>query len=578
MSKVRNVSGVWQKLHVILSKKQKNKYAIMVLVSLLSAILEILGISLLLHTVLSILRPEFVEHNIFTSYLYHALNITDTRTFIMVISFLLFVVYIVKNTVLVQLNKLQVRYAFHITDDVSSRFYKYIANKDLLYFVNKKSSEIIHEIGTISLSFPETILLSSIVLISELMVILLVLGGVLLYKPFLFVFSFLTLFPAAGLLVYINRKRLKKAGARLNSINPQIYENAAELASGIANIKLWNGSDYFYDKYENLKREAYQLKTNIYVSSQYVPMRIYEVIAIAGILCVVLFGVLGDKGLSNIITYISIYAGVSFRLLPSINRIITSSNILSANDYILDLLTKNNIDEVPVELAVSQVNYEHSISLSHVHFAYNDGQEVLTEVNIEIKKGSFVGIIGASGSGKSTLVNILSSLITPSAGSILVDGKKLESRDYPAYRYMFSYVEQDVFMLNDSVLSNVAFLDANPDLDKARQCLEKVNLTAWLDMLPHGWHTTVGEIGNQISGGQRQRIAIARALYKDAEIFIFDEVSNNLDTYSKQQTFAAISELKKQGKTAIFITHKKDELDFCDQVYTVQNLQVHEVD
>ena len=159
----------------------------------------------------------------------------------------------------------------------------------------------------------------------------------------------------------------------------------------------------------------------------------------------------------------------------------------------------------------------------------------------------------------------------------MIDGKKLEPGNYAAYRFLFSYVEQEVFMLNDSVLRNVAFLDPNPDLDKARECIEKVNLTTWLDGLPIGWDTKVGELGNHISGGQKQRIAIARSLYKDAEVFIFDEVSNNLDTYSKEQTLIAIRELKKEGKTAILITHKEDELQFCDTVYTLKNGQLIQV-
>ena len=291
----------------------------------------------------------------------------------------------------------------------------------------------------------------------------------------------------------------------------------------------------------------------------------------------VLYAMLADHNFSKIATYISIYAGVSFRLLPSINRLVMASNSLSVSSFILDMVMVDEKSEEILVVSPTKLSLNTVISLNAVSFSYPDGTSVLNDINIDIPKGSFIGLIGASGSGKSTAVNILSSLILPTSGCIMIDGKKLEPGNYAAYRFLFSYVEQEVFMLNDSVLRNVAFLDPNPDLDKARECIKKVNLTTWLDGLPNGWDTKVGELGNHISGGQKQRIAIARSLYKDAEVFIFDEVSNNLDTYSKEQTLIAIRELKKEGKTAILITHKEDELQFCDTVYTLKNGQLIQV-
>ncbi len=126
-------------------------------------------------------------------------------------------------------------------------------------------------------------------------------------------------------------------------------------------------------------------------------------------------------------------------------------------------------------------------------------------------------------------------------------------------------------MLNDSILNNVAFLESEIDEIRVRQCISQVNLDSWVLGLKNGLNTSVGELGNKVSGRQKQRIAIARALYKDAEILIFDEVTNNLDTESKNQMLKAIVELKKQNKTVLFITHKEDELSLCDKVYLLKN-------
>ena len=570
MRRVNKIFGTWSSLHTILDKKHKKLYALMVGISIFSAVLEILGIALLLHTVLSILKPEFIQHNLLTSYLYNALKLENTRSFILVITSLLFVLYTIKNVILVQLNKLQVRYAFKITDKLSGKHYKRIAEQELLYFKTKKSAEIINELITTTLSFPETILLSSIMLISELCVILLMLGAILIYNPYLFLFTFVTVFPTAALLIYINRKRLSKKGLRLHTIIPLIYENITELTNGISNIKLWNGADYFYNRYSKFKKESYALKENIYVNSQFVPIRIYEVIAITGILCVVLFGILGDQSTSSIISYISIYAGVSFRLLPSVNRIITSSNSLSTNDYMLSYL-EDGIVEKPIVKKSRPLHFTDNIALDKASFGYSPNMNVFQDVSLKIDKGQFIGIVGLSGSGKSTLVNTIASLIEPTSGKLKLDDKVIDKENCRSYRFLFSYVKQDVFMLNASIVKNIAFLDEKPDIEKVKECIAKVNLEEWVGTLTQGIDTNVGELGGQISGGQRQRIAIARALYKDASIFIFDEVTNNLDSYSREQTLKAISLLKDAGKTAIFITHKEDELKLCDRVYSLEN-------
>jgi len=542
----------------------------MVGISVFSALLEILGVALLLHTVLSILKPEFIHHNFLTSYLYNVLKLENTRSFILVITSLLFVLYTIKNVILVQLNKLQVRYAFQITDRLSGKHYKRIAEQELLYFKTKKSSEIINELITTTIAFPETILLSSIMLISELFVIFFMLGAILIYNPYLFLFTFVTVLPTAALLVFINRKSLSKKGLRLHSIIPLVYENITELTNGISNIKLWNGADYFYKRYSRFKKESYALKENIYVNSQFVPIRIYEVIAITGILCVVLFGILGDHPNSSIISYISIYAGVSFRLLPSINRIITSSNSLSTNDYMVRYLEKNSVSKPRFKKPVP-LHFKNNIALSHVSFGYSPDTSVFQDISLKIDKGDFIGIVGLSGSGKSTLVNTIASLIEPTSGVLTLDGIVIDKENCGSYRFLFSYVKQDVFMLNASIVKNIAFLDEEPDIAKVRECIAKVNLQEWVATLTQGIDTNVGELGGQISGGQRQRIAIARSLYKDASIFIFDEVTNNLDSYSREQTLKAISLLKDAGKTAIFITHKEDELNLCNRVYSLEN-------
>ncbi len=569
MIKYRAISHTWQKLRGLLTKEYKKKYYAMVVLSLASALLEVVGVSILLHTILSILKPEFIQDNVLTSFLYDGLGITDNRMFIMVITSLLFAMYVLKNILLVQMNKRQVRLAFDITNNISGVQYNHVMNQNLAYFKRRPSAEIINELVASTFSFSEGILINSVIFLSEVAVIILLLGAILIYNPFLFLFTFLCLIPSALVLMYVSRKRLKEEGRKVHELTSKVYTNISEVTGGIANLKLWNGSAYFEKRFESMKKDLYEYKASIYVKSNYIPLRIYEVIAITGVLCVVLYGILGDKEISSVISYISIYAGVSFKLLPSINRVIGTSNTLSTNAHILDFLAleESDVDHTQDEPIV----FRNHIELKGVNFAYNQEVQTLKNINLKISKGDFIGLIGKSGTGKSTLVNVLTSLLYNTEGELLIDGLPLRSSQESAYRYLFSYVKQDVFMVNDTILQNVAFVDESPDMERVLSCLAKVNLTDWIETLPNGIYTPVGELGGRVSGGQRQRIAIARALYKDAEIFIFDEVTNNLDTYSREQTLKAIEILKEAGKTALFITHKEDELKLCNRVYSIEN-------
>lgn len=576
MIKLQNISANWARLWRLLDPKSRAKYSLVIALSVIVALLEIAGLGILLHTVLSILNPDFIQENEVINYLYELFQTKSEQKFILIITVLLFASYVLKNTVLVQINKWQVQLAFDISTLLADKHYTFLTRNELLYFSHRKSADIINEVIAISLSFTEGVLLSSVVVFAELFMIVFMLIGILIYQPALFLFTLVSIVPIAAILIYSNRKALTLQGQQLRDLYTRLFQNISEFTYGITQIKLGNSAHYSLNEHSKIREEMYAYKKSIYIRSTHVPPRVYEVMAIAGILCVVLYGVYGQLGSGAMISATSIYAGVSFRLLPSMNRVIVSSNTLSTNTYILDYLERSG-QFATEDTKFSKVELQRSIRLNTVSFGYTTDNEIISKLDLTIHKGDFIGFIGQSGEGKSTLVNLICSLITPTSGSISLDDKLVSSENLKGYRHLFSYVKQEVFMLDESVLHNVAFFDENPDEQRVLECLKKVNLGEWIDHLPDGIHTHVGEVGKQVSGGQRQRIAIARALYNNAEIFIFDEVTNNLDTESKEQTLNVISTLKEQGKTAIFITHKEDELELCDKVYSLHDKQLSEV-
>ncbi len=579
MIKVKRLSETWVKLFEVFSKSQKHKYWLTVLLAIAAAFLEILGVSVLLHTILSILKPEFIGHNFFTKLLSQYFGITDQIHFVVLISVVLLAVYIVKNALIVFINKLQVKFAYEVTEGIAEKRYDQLAHSDLLYFVKRRTSQLVNELFGGIMALPDLVITPSILLLSELFIVILLMSAVAFYNPVLFTFLALTLLPTAAFLIIFNRKQLQKKGSKIHEISPLVYDNINQLSKGIANIKLWNGTKKFIDEFKARKKEFFTLKGSIYIDTNFIPIRIYEVVAITGILAVVLYVLVNNEGNSNLISYISLYAGISFRLLPSLNRIIGSMNTLSTYSHLLNYFDddfkkwqiKTNDEKI------EKIAFTNTISLNDISFSYGDN-EILDGASISIHRGDFVGLIGKSGSGKSTFVNILTSLFPLERGVISVDNMPINEDNINSYRFLYSYVKQDVFLLNDSILKNIGFLQSNIDLKKVERCLEAVNLLEWVKSLEKGLETQVGELGNKLSGGQRQRIALARALYKDSEIFIFDEATNNLDSASIEQTLSSVKALKDLGKTAIFITHKKDELNLCDSVYSIIDKKVIKVE
>lgn len=579
MTQLAGFKSTWDRLKKILTPKHQTTYRWMVFLGFLAAVLEVVGISVLLHAILSILKPEFIQHNFFTRWLSNSLGITEQIDFVLIISILLLAVYILKNVLIVQLNKLQVKYAFDVTDELSSRRYKAVTENDLPYFSKRSTADVLNELFGALLFLPETIILPSILLLSEFMVVVVLLSAVMVYNPMLFLFIFITAIPAGAFLVYVNRKRLSKLGEEIHNVSPKLFQNVNQLTKGVSDFKLWNVTEKYQQQFETYRKEFFSLRNSLYIQSNFVPIRIYEVIAILGILSVVIYVIKSREYSGELISYISLYAGISFRLLPSINRIIGSFNQLATHEHKLNYFTKETEIKPSNYPITSQdrVSFNQHIQLKNVEFGYEASRPVFKGLSVQLHKGEFVGIIGKSGSGKTTLINVLTALVTLDKGEVLIDDQKVGPTHKKSYRYLFSLVRQDVFLLNDTILANIVFMhDGGFNLEKVEQILEEVNLKDWVDQLPDGLNTRVGDLGNRISGGQKQRIALARALYKEAEVFIFDEATNNLDKESIALILETIARLKQKGKTAVFITHKLEELQLCDKLYVVEDQKLNE--
>ena len=264
----------------------------------------------------------------------------------------------------------------------------------------------------------------------------------------------------------------------------------------------------------------------------------------------------------------------AFRMIPSVNRILSSLQQMkyysSTVNKIHNELTKNK------EFRKNNSNLEpcliSQIDIENLSFRYDPEKNfVLDDINLKIKKGETIGIVGESGSGKSSLVDLVNGLLKPSNGVIKIDGQDIQN-NLPQWQKNIGYVGQEIFLLDTTIKKNVAFeFDENKiDEPKVRGVIKVAQLESFVNELPLGINTKVGERGIQLSGGQKQRIGIARALYNDPDFLIFDEATASLDDKTEKEVMKSIYTLKGE-KTLIIVAHRTSTLSNCDKVYEINN-------
>ncbi len=257
-----------------------------------------------------------------------------------------------------------------------------------------------------------------------------------------------------------------------------------------------------------------------------------------------------------------------YRLIPSINRIYVSYNQILFYLRSIEIVYEDILYK-PEPLGEADLEFNKFIKLVNVYFEYEPGKPILRDVNLTIKKGEKLGVIGETGSGKSTLIDLIIGLYRPVRGSILIDDEELTDNNLRAWRRKIGYIPQDIYLFDGTVAENVAFGE-NFDEERIKEVLKMANLLDFLEKNHQGIYTRVGENGVKLSGGQKQRVAIARALYNDPEVLVLDEATSALDIETEAKIMEEIYKIGKD-KTMIIVAHRISTLAKCDRVVEIVN-------
>ena len=375
----------------------------------------------------------------------------------------------------------------------------------------------------------------------------------------------------ALIFLQLSKKKLKAWGAAREVFDGKILKILTAGLFGIKEVKLFHKEGYFLNELKKNNIQKARVSANFHTLSQ-IPKYYLELITIVGMLGLILILFYNGFKTTEIVTLLGVFAAAAFRMIPSINRILNAlqnikfygSTLKKIHDQII------GFDDYKSNKDRKKFSFEREIKLEGIQFSYND-KRVLSSTSLDVKKGTTIGIVGSSGSGKSTLVDLINGLLKPTKGSISIDGINIEEI-IKSWQKSIGYVGQEIYLMDNTIKANIAFGTSEDEIkiDKVYQALEAAQLSSFISELKYGINTRVGERGIQLSGGQKQRIGIARALYHNPSVLIFDEATASLDHETEKQVMNSIYKLK-EDKTMIIIAHRISTLDNCDKICEIKN-------
>ncbi|MCB9240907.1 MAG: ABC transporter ATP-binding protein [Flavobacteriales bacterium] len=550
---------VYRRFYQALAGRQRNTFHRIVGIGLIIILLDLVGIAVVFAAVFQLLDPM-------SSSLQHYLpkfissNSTDFTTVIFI--GLLVALFLLKNLLAYLLGVQQLKLAYRLSADFSDQQIHEFFQIDFLKLREKPVGHVIHELYAIPNSLADQLVLPMVMVVGELFLLLTTLLVVVIWQPVLFLFLSVTLFPVAMILFLMNRNKLDAYGRELNRIIPGLYLLFSDMGHGLTTLRLRGVEDRLKEAIDSLRKPFYHLKIQGRRISSIAPPRIMESAAVVSILLVVLFAY-WNRSFDQLPVLLAAFGALAFRLMPSVNRLIGSNNTVQSFTFLLDYLPLN----VPVDAdrTSKPMAFNEHFELQDISFGYGE-EMMLKDLNLSVKKGEMIGIMGVSGSGKTTLLNVIMGFLQPSKGKVRCDGEPVH-QNLSGWQRNITYVEQEAFLMNGSMLDNITLFEPNPNRERVMEILENLELGSWMCDLSDGLDTELGENGSRVSGGQRQRLAIARALYHQSNLLILDEPTNALDEATKREVMQSIDEVRRSGVTVILVTHEQGSVMMCDRVY-----------
>lgn len=579
--------NILKKINYIFSKNQKLKSVGLCFGLFIGALFELVGISFITELVTLITDPSKIHSTGILQYFYDILGLTSDREFFLWLVIGLILVYIIKNAYLLWINYVQYTFVFNNQLRLSGRLIDCYMKKPYTYHLDKNSAEMVRNVMLDTERFFQ-MLLSVFSILSEGLVSLLLCLYLFVVDWFITVsvVVILGVFSIVYLLLFKNKA---KEYGQINQIyDGKMHQSINQALGAVKDIKILHREKYFSNAFIGYGKKKMRAVRNNNVLGQ-APKYLIETVTIGAVLLVIVFKIYQGEDLTTMIPQLAAFAIAAFKLLPSVSKINNYLNLVIFLKPSVDLIyrdIKDTEDMQNFELTDAILpddyfanNHPNCVRVSNLYYRYpHTERNVLKDVSFDIPLGSSIGLIGPSGAGKSTLADIILGILTPTGGTVSYGSMNVHEHPLK-WSKKLAYIPQSIFLSDETIRNNVAFGIEEEDIDEKKvwEALEEAQLKDFVEGLPDGLDTEVGERGVRLSGGQRQRIGIARALYDNPEILVLDEATSALDSETETAVMEAIDRLAGR-KTLIIIAHRLTTIRNCDLVFKVEDGQISSVE
>jgi ATP-binding cassette, subfamily B, bacterial PglK len=556
--------SLWQ----ILTAAHRRSAGVLFALTLLGTGLETLGIGLVVPAI-GLLTTRSVAQSMPS--LQPWLSGLTARELVVACMLSLVAIYGVKTVFLGLLAWRQSKFAFAVQTSVSERLFVGYLRQPWPFHLERNSAELLRNVTT-EVTNLNNVVQSVVALVTESCVVAAIAVLLIVVEPLGTSVVISTLGVAAWSFHHATRSRIERWGEARQVHDGLRILHVQQGLGGVKDVKLLGREGEFLAQYHRQNAGVARVGAR-QATLQALPRLWLELLAVAGLAGLVLIMMGRGKPLEALLPTIALFAAAAFRLMPSIIRIMNAFQVMRY--YAPSVATIDDelrlADAMPAPTPHDRLPFQRTIELDAVTFQYATAHApALSHVSLAIPRGTSAGFVGGSGAGKSTLVDVVLGLLTPQSGRVLVDGVDVQE-NLRGWQDQMGYVPQSIFLTDDTLRRNVAFGIPDDQIDDVAvaRAIRSARLHDFVDSLPAGLETRVGERGVQLSGGQRQRVGIARALYHDPPVLVLDEATSALDSATEAGVMEAVTAL--QGtKTLLIVAHRLSTVAHCDRLFRLE--------
>lgn len=568
----------FKKILFLLSSREKKQVFLLVLMILVMAILDTIGVASILPFMAILTNPSLIETNAFLNSLFKfsmSLGVENNQQFLFFLGLLVLILLIVSLSFKALTTYVQLRFV-HMRDySICKRLVEGYLRQPFAWFLNRNSAELGKTILSEVAQVINTCIKPLIELIAKGMVTIAIIILLIVTDPKLALTVGFLLGGFYGAIYYFARNFLNQIGKERLYNNNLRFKTLSEVFGAIKEVKVGGLEQKYTKQFSNAAKPFARTQALAQIIGQ-LPRYILEAIGFGGIMLIILYLIKQKGNFNSALPIISMYVFAGYRLMPAVQQIYASFTNITFVNSALDKLYDDfsTLKELNINQDKGFLSINKSINLNDIHFNYpNTSRTALKGINLSIPAKKIVGFIGATGSGKTTTVDIILGLLEPQKGTLEIDENIITKQNLRAWQRCVGYVPQNIYLSDDTVEANIAFGEEvnNINTEAVKNASKIANLHKFVtEELSLQYQTKIGERGVRLSGGQRQRIGIARALYHQPQVLIFDEATNALDNQTEIEVMDAINNLSK-NITIILIAHRLKTLKNCDIIFKFKN-------